>query len=233
MPTKSMLNNKVVDINNLINYKFTADELEEKLRKQGTANVNEKLFKRYELERQLKEAIAQGNDDEINRLQVQLAKESTPKPAFGGGLNKIRPEKHQTPEQRLAELNRRNQRLNSENVRRAQLEERRRNRENAAAIARGEASADPMARVRTIAKTRYDVNTPADTPKKDDAANGASNAAAVSAKDSPVTAVPKVTSATVTQSKPKGIAVIRHRNMDDENIAALDLDLDGDLDLGF
>lgn len=233
MPTKSMLNNKVGDINKLINYKFTSEELEEKLRKQGTGNANEKLFKRYELERQLNEAIAQGNNDEINRLQVQLAKESNPKPAFGGGLNKNRPEKQQAPELRLADLNRRNQRLNSENVRRAQLEERRLNREKAAAVARGEATADPFSRVRTLAKTHHDVNTPRGTPKKEDATNGANGSAApVSVKEPPVTTIRKETT-TVTQTKPKGIAVIRHRNMDDDNIAALDLDLDADLDLGF
>lgn len=230
MPTKSMVSNKVGDINKLINYKFTSEELEEKLRKQGTGNANEKIFKRYELERQLNEAIALGNDDEINRLQVQLAKESNPKPAFGG-LNKSRPEKQQAPELRLADLNRRNQRLNSENVRRAQLEERRLNREKAAAVARGEATADPFSRVRTLAKTHHDVNTPRGTPKKEDAANGTSGSAAP-AKEPPVTTIRKDTT-TVTQSKPKGIAVIRHRNMDDDNIAALDLDLDADLDLGF
>lgn len=227
MPTKSMLGNKVGDINKLINYKFSAEELEEKLRKQGTGNANDKLFKRYELERQLNEAIAQGNDEEINRLQVQLAKESSSK----SGLHKTRPEKQENRDLRLADLNRRNQRLNSENVRRAQLEERRLNREKAAAVARGEATADPFARVRTLAKTHHDVNTPRGTPKKDDAANGASGSPAPTS-ESPAATVRKDTN-TVTQSKPKGIAVIRHKNMDDDNIAALDLDLDADLDLGF
>lgn len=226
MPTKTMLSNKVEDINKLINYKFTAEELEEKLRKQGTGNSNEKLFKKYELERQLNEAIAQGNDDEINRLQVQLAKESSSSKL---GQQKPRAEKQENRDLRLAELNRRNQRLNSENVRRAQLEERRVNREKAAAVARGEATADPFSRVRTLAKTHHDVNTTRVTPKKEDGANNTS--AAVPTKVSPAVTAHKDT--TVTQSKPKGIAVIRHKNMDDDNIAALDLDLDADLDLGF
>jgi RNA polymerase-associated protein RTF1 len=230
IPTKSTLAAKIVDINNLINYKFTPEELEEKLRKQGADNANEKLLKRFELEKKLNEAIAQGNDDEAANIQAQLAKETTSKLAINSSLHKTRPEKQQTPEQRLAELNRRNQKLNSENVRRAQLEERRMNRKNAAAVARGEASADPFARVKTRAKTYHDVNSSVrDTPDKPaDAGDGTPVPKDESPSASQISNTP-----TKVQSKPKGIAVIRHRNMDDDNIAALDLDLDGDLDLGF
>lgn len=226
-----MLTAKVIDINNLINYKFTPEELEEKLKKQGAHNANEKLLKRFELEKKLNEAIAQGNDDEVADLQAQLAKETTSKVAFNGVSHKSRTEKQQTPEQRLAELNRRNQKLNSENVRRAQLEERRMNRKNAAAVARGEANADPFARVRTRAKTYHDVNAgPNTTPGKDGSAD-VGNGSPAPKTESPAT--PQLPSTlTKSQTKPKGIAVIRHRNMDDDNIAALDLDLDGDIDLG-
>lgn len=229
IPTKSMLTSKVVDINNLINYKFTPEELEEKLRKQGADNANEKLLKRFELERKMNEAIAQGNDDEVASIQAQLAKETTSKLAFGPAFNKTRPEKQQTPEQRLAELNRRNQKLNSENVRRAQLEERRQNRKNAAAVARGEASIDPFARVKTRAKTYHDVNsTASSTPVKDEETS-LDNGSSDPKTETPV-AADIIGTPTKIQTKPKGIAVIRHRNMDDDNIAALDLDLDGDID---
>ncbi|OKL62114.1 hypothetical protein UA08_02362 [Talaromyces atroroseus] len=228
IPTKSKLTAKVVDINNLINYKFTREELEEKLKKQGADNANEKLLRRFELEKKLNQAIAEGNDDEVADLQAQLAKETTSKLAFNGAHHKSRPEKQQTPEQRLAELNRRNQKLNSENVRRAQLEERRLNRKNAAAVARGEAPADPFARVRTRAKTYHDVNSgPQATPNKDGSAD-LENGTPATTTESPAT--PQLSSTpSKSQSKPKGIAVIRHRNMDDDNIAALDLDLDIDL----
>ncbi|KUL82500.1 hypothetical protein ZTR_10213 [Talaromyces verruculosus] len=233
VPTKSMLTAKVVDINNLINYKFTPEELEEKLRKQGADNANEKLLKRFELERKLNEAIAQGNDDEVADIQAQLAKETTSKLVFNGSLHKARPEKQQTPEQRLAELNRRNQKLNSENVRRAQLEERRMNRKNAAAVARGEATADPFARVKTRAKTYHDVNSGVSSaPNKEDPADAANGTPAPKSESPSASQISNTP--TKLQPKPKGIAVIRHRNMDDDNIAALDLDLeDGDLDLGF
>jgi RNA polymerase-associated protein RTF1 len=227
IPTRSKLAAKVVDINNLINYKFTREELEEKLKKQGTDNANEKLLRRFELEKKLNEAISEGNDDEVANLQAQLVKETTSKLAFNGALHKSRTEKQQTPEQRLAELNRRNQKLNSESVRRAQLEERRLNRKNAAAVARGEATADPFARVRTLAKTYHDVNSGLQaTPGKDDSTDLGNGT------PGPKTESPAPSTPSKIQSKPKGIAVIRHRNMDDDNIAALDLDLDGDIDLG-
>jgi RNA polymerase-associated protein RTF1 len=193
-----------------------------------------KIWKHLELERELKEAVADGNDDEIARIQAELASDATPKLAFGTTLYKPRSDK-ETQQQRLAEINLRNQRLNTENVRRAQLEERKLNRKTAAAVARGEAVADPFARVKTRAKTHHDVAGGNRTTLKKDGLTEGGNASGTGSP-APGTETPgksgnpkRSETPSGSQPKPKGIAVIRHRNMDDENIAALDLDIDIDI----
>ncbi|PIG84322.1 RNA polymerase II transcription elongation factor Rtf1p [Aspergillus arachidicola] len=225
MATKSTVAEKVVDINRLLNHKFTPEELTEKLRKQGSLDTKSTVFKRMETEKKLKLAKAAGDDAEVERLESELASMSAPKLAFNATSSKPRADKPSEHE-RLLELNLRNQRLNTENVRRAQLEERKASRKAAAAVARGEAQPNPFMRVRTHARTHYDANgngtalseattrdgTPAtgsDTPSKANTPNG--------------TNTPSGSQKNPTKG---GVATIRHRNMDDENIAALDLDLD-------
>ncbi|PLB45795.1 plus-3-domain-containing protein [Aspergillus steynii IBT 23096] len=225
MPTKTMLDDKVADINRLLNHKFTNEELNEKLRKQGFLDSRNKTIRRLENEKQLQIAMAAGDDAEVERLQAELASLGTPK--LGYGNNNAKPQaKKQSEHERLAELNLRNQKLNYENVRRAQLEERKASRKAAAAVARGEATANPFLRVRTHAKTHYDVNTNG-TPGSGDASRDATPATGSdAAPKSNTPSKPSTPSSSQKKATPGGIAKIRHRNMDDENIAALDLDID-------
>lgn len=238
MATKSMLAAKVADINRLLNHQFTKEELNEKLRKQGAFDSKTLIFKRIELEKQLQQAVASGDEDEIAKIEAKMAEISAPKLAFGTSLHKPRSEALDQ-QQRLDEINLRNQKLNAENVRRAQIEEKKASRRIAAAVARGEAVADPFARVKTRARTHYDVsggNNPL-APKKDDLFEGSDRSQTgtpATGTDTPAKADTPKRSVTPsnTQKKPAtkgGIAVIRHRNLDDENIAALDLDIDIDI----
>lgn len=224
MATKSMLADKVVDINRLLNHKFTNEELNEKLRKQGSLDSKTLIFKRMETEKQLKLAKASGDDEEVEALQAQLSQLGGPKPAFG--MTPKPQGKKQSEHDRLAEINLRNQKLNYESVRRAQLEERKASKKAAAAVARGEAAADPFMRVRTLAKTHHDANggSSVPEPKKDGAADNGNNTP-TTGSDTPGKAIPTGSAAAKKPVK-GGIAGIRHQNMDDENIAALDLDLD-------
>ncbi|KAL2819320.1 hypothetical protein BDW59DRAFT_151426 [Aspergillus cavernicola] len=214
MVTKSQLDKKVVDINRLINHKFTNEQLNEKLRKQGSLDSKTTIFKRVDTERQLKLARELGDDAEVERLQAELANQ-TPKLAFGSSHSK--PRAKASEHDRLAQLNLRNQKLNYENVRRAQVEEKKASRKAAAAVARGEAPVNPFLRVKTRAKTHYDVN--GTTLKSEESGSRtASGASKVNTPDR---------NGTPSNSQKKGGATsIRHRNMDDENIAALDLDID-------
>ncbi|KAL1990139.1 hypothetical protein VTN49DRAFT_5978 [Thermomyces lanuginosus] len=222
LPTKSQLAAKVVDINNLINYQFTPEELNEKLRKQGAMSSKQHIWKRLELEKAIKEATAAGDYEEVDRLQAELAAHNAPKLAFGTTLNRPRQEKDEQQE-RLAEINLRNQKLNAENARRAQMEERKLQRKNAAAIARGEASIDPFARVRTVAKTHHDVMG-TNKPKVNHNPPASGTVSPAPASESSKMNSPR-RSETPSSQRTKGISVIRPRNAD-ENIAALDLDID-------
>ncbi|KAL2868641.1 RNA polymerase-associated protein [Aspergillus lucknowensis] len=221
MATRSQVAKKVADINRLLNHKFTNEELNEKLRKQGSLDSKMTVFKRVEIEKKLKLARELGDDTEVERLQAELASQ-IPKLAFGSSTSKPRADKLSEHE-RLAQLNLRNQKLNYENVRRAQLEERKASRRAAAAAARGDAPINPFLRVKTVAKTHHDVNGSTAKPEENGSrgATPASNASKANTPDwgnTPFNSQKK-------QSK-GGVATIRHRNMDDENIAALNLDID-------
>ncbi|PWY80156.1 RNA polymerase II transcription elongation factor Rtf1 [Aspergillus eucalypticola CBS 122712] len=220
MATKSMVANKVTDINRLLNHKFTNEELNEKLRKQGSLDTKYKFFKRVDIEKQLKLAREAGDDAEMERLEAELASMATPKLAVGSNPKPRvdKPSEHE----RLAELNIRNQKLNIENVRRAQIEERKASRKAAAAVARGEAAHNPFMRVRTQARTHYDVNGNG-TPTENNASQENTASETPSKASTPASGTPAGSQKKTSKS---GVASIRHRNMDDENIAALDLELD-------
>ncbi|EAW11598.1 RNA polymerase-associated protein [Aspergillus clavatus NRRL 1] len=220
--TKSTLAEKVADINRLLNHQFTKEELNEKLRKQGSLDNKMRTFKRLETEKQLKLARAAGDDEEVSKLEKELAELAGPKLAVSSHNARPRSKKPSDYE-RLAELNFRNQKLNTESVRRAQLEERRANRKAAAAVARGEAQANPFMRVRTLARTHYDANGNSLTPDS----TASRNETPATASETPSKAgTPKPTGHVQKKQSKGGVATIRHRNMDDENIAALDLDID-------
>lgn len=222
MATKAMLADKVADINRLLNHQFTNEELNEKLRKQGSLDSKTLVYKRMENEKQLKMARASGDDAEVDKLEAQLSHLTGPKLAFGNALLKPQGQKPSEHE-RLAEINMRNQRINYENVRRAQLEERKASKKAAAAVARGGPAADPHMR----AKAMDNGASVSPLPKVDEPAESRDETP-TTGPDTPGQANTPKRSDTPNAKRPikGGIAGIRHRNMDDENIAALDLDLD-------
>lgn len=222
MATQTKLAAKVADINRLINHRFTAEELNEKLRKQGAFDHKKNILRRFDLERDLKFAKANGNMEEAEKLQKDLDQILNPNLSWGTTLAKPAVDKTLSEAERVHQINIRNQKLNYENVRRAQLEERKAARKAAAAVARGEATADPFMRVRTIAKTHHDVSgKPQEVPKSVDATP------TDTPKDSPSHAA--TPNSDLTPKKPKSGFMISYRNTDDENIAALDLDIDIDI----
>ena len=194
--TKSMLANKVADINRLLNHKFTNEELNEKLRKQGSLDNKMYVFRRMETERKLQQAKLSGDKEAIEMLEEQMKEFVAPKLAFGTTLIKPRSNKPTTQE-RLADLNLRNQKLNTENIRRVQLEERKASRKAAAVAAAARAANDPSRGGTPVTATGSPAgsNTPKSTTPSNRPMNG-------------------------------GVGGIRRRNNDDENIAALDLDID-------
>ncbi|KAJ5115102.1 hypothetical protein NUU61_000861 [Penicillium alfredii] len=229
MATRAKLSSKVADINRLINHRFTREELDDKLRKQGAFDHKKNILRRYDLERELKFAKEVGDPEEIEKAEKNLHAFLHPQLSWGTSMHLDGPEKPRLEADRVHQINLRNQKLNYENVRRAQIEERKAARKAAAAVARGEAVADPFMRVRTVAKTHHDVNEkPQQAPKPADAAStDSSKETPKSGTDSPVKAATSKTG--TTPKKPQSGFMISYRNTDDENIAALDLDLDIDI----
>ena len=170
-------------------------------------------------------AKVSGDHDEAERLQKELDQILNPHLSWGTSLNKQPADKTLSEAERVHQINIRNQKLNYENVRRAQLEERKAARKAAAAVARGEATADPFMRVRTVAKTHHDVSDkPQETVIKTEPSLN------VTPKES-ATGTPKASTPAsgVTPKKPKNGFMITYSKNDDENIAALDLDIDIDI----
>ncbi|KAJ5555385.1 Plus-3 [Penicillium sp. DV-2018c] len=223
MATRSKVESKVMDINRLINHTFTREELNEKLRRQGAFDAKKNVLNRLELERNLQYAKANGDAEEIEKIEKELHNLLHPNLSWGTSLAKKESDKAALSEaERVHLINLRNRKLNIENGRRAQLLERKAAKKAAEAVARGEAAPNPFMRVRTVAKTHHDVNgtrkpagadtasqdTPQDTPKSNGSSTKPANPAGVTPK------------------KPKNGFMISYRNTDDENIAALDLDID-------
>ncbi|KAK2747941.1 hypothetical protein FQN57_001532 [Myotisia sp. PD_48] len=234
MPTKSMLDSKVIDINTLLNHEFTKEELEEKLRRQGTNDNKTLVYERIQLERRRHQALASKDEAALAECDAELARLTGPKLAFGTALVKPR-SSEKSQQERLADLNLRNQKINTENVRKAQLAERKAAKIAAAAVARGEAVADRFARVKTRARTYYASDgghlvpiKPEDTSDRSRAITPNTDGNTPKQTSTPSGSLtPSNSQASGPAFKPrKGIPVIRHRPTDEENIAALDLDID-------
>ncbi|KAJ5918212.1 hypothetical protein N7454_010587 [Penicillium verhagenii] len=225
MATQTKLAGKVNDINRLINHRFTAEELSEKLRRQGALDQKRNVRKRFDLEKELQTAKINGATEEIERLQKELDAIVSPNLSWGTTMNKPVVEKPLSEAERVHIINVRNQKLNYENVRRAQLDERKAARKAAAAVARGEAVADPFMRVRTVAKTHHDVSDKALDEVKVEEATPTEVKDSKPATDSSKASTPNPGFT----PKKKGGFMISYRNTDDENIAALDMDIDIDI----
>ncbi|KAI5290744.1 hypothetical protein KEM54_000578 [Ascosphaera aggregata] len=245
MPTKSQVIDKVTDINNLINHSFTKEELDEKLKRQGAASSKQIAFERLRLEKERAKAIAANDEALIAECDENLRRLIGPaKLAFGTSLNKNTATKPSSTDsaERLQELNRRNARLNAENVRRAQLEERRQHKLKAAKFTRQEiAGKDKMQTAQTQSsapiKSTESGSTSASVTatsggwlkdegssrSQDTRSNGINNYSSSGPPSS------QTSTAAAAAAKKSSIPSIRHRPTDDDNIAALDLGLDIDM----
>ena len=167
LPNKKFLVSKIDEINRLVNHTFTPQELQEKLERSGVLRQKANAIQRQTLLVNRQNAEAAGDADLLAALDAELRALEGPKLAFGTTLQRAAPERprEKTQQERLAELNAANRRANTENIRRAQLAEQRAQAAHRRAVERGEAQADPFARVKILAKTHFDVNGPGAVPK--------------------------------------------------------------------
>ena len=230
LPTKAFLSDKIDEINNLINHKWNNEEIKARLARKNELRKRFDPAERERVARLLEEAREKGDDQKMEELQEQLDKMGSQRLAFRTSLALTKntdSAANSSEQDRLAERNRENRRLNAEAVRKAQLKEKAKTRQIEQALQRGEqVEDDPSRRVKTKAKFVHDIN---ETVEKKSAANGSG------------TATPNGTpKASTTKSMPahlaklqsekhsgqKGVPTIHKPLVDDDVIGALDLDID-------
>lgn len=184
---------------------------------------------RNRIEKEMKDAIARGDEKNLAQLKTELVELEGPRLAYSTSMQPS-PKKNIAPtglsqQERLAILNRQNRQKNQQEVRQAQINERRAHKATEAAIARGEdVVTDHSRRVVTKAKFKHDVTDNGKLPP-----SGASTPAVgtpdLSAKKvtTPIPYLQKL------QNNKKGIPTIRRPLMDDDIIGGLDFDIDIDL----
>ncbi|TVY29574.1 RNA polymerase-associated protein [Lachnellula hyalina] len=234
LPTKPKLLQKVADINNLVNRSWTEAELQEKLTKSG-ALVNRFIpIERSRLTNLIKEAKNAGHTEKEELLKKELEDLDGPKLAYSTSMRPS-PKKStvsasgMSQQERLAILNKQNRRKNAEEVRQAQINERRAVKMTEAAIARGEDVAeDTSRRLKTRAKFKHDV-TDTGMKKTDSERSGTNTPTSGTPKlnaKKPSTPLPHLAKL---QAENNGIPTLRRPLMDDDIIGAIDLGIDLEL----
>lgn len=233
LPTKSFLVTKILEFDAVVRRQFTDEELTEKLKRQGVMQKKDAYFERNSINTRRRAAEVKGDEAAIAKCDVELAALDGPKLKYGTFLvdPKAKPVVAAAPTQqeRLAELNRANRKANRENVRKAQLAERKAERINREAVQRGEAMPNSFARVKTYAKTHHDANESLNPHLARQ--NGGSRDISRSATPAAVT-TSKVEAAKPMFPSPaqkftaSGMPILGNRNMDDEIIASMDLGID-------
>lgn len=237
LPTKRFLQQKLLDIESLIRHTFTEAELQEKLRRSGVLNQGSDHLERETINKRRRAAVENEDEAAIAKCDAELAALSGPKLMYGTSL--VAPQTqiptapiHPSQQDRLAELNIRNRKANREDVRKAQLAERKADRLAREAVQRGEALQNPFARVKTYAKTHHDINQSL-TPQRVGQQVGSRD---ISRSGTPAdTTTPKPEETKPAFASPpqlftaSGMPMLGSRNMDDEIIASLDMGIDIEL----
>lgn len=181
----------------------------------------------------IKDAKAAGNDERVEHLKAELQALEGPKLAFGTSMRstpKTGP-KEISQQERLAILNKENRRKNAEEVRQAQIKERRAIMATEAALARGEnVVEDHSRRVKTKAKFKHDASTT--LGKKSETASGSNTPSANTPTVKPKsdsTPLPHIQLLEKMRNENKGLPTIRRPLCDDEIIGAIDLGIEIEL----
>ena len=124
LPTRRTTVIKIEAINNLIGHRFSEAEITEKMKKQHDleATIN-RTAEKEEIKEQISAARRAEDWDKVDELEEKLTSIIPVKLAYGTTIQRPQSTYVNREAQKLAELNLRNQRLNAENVRKAELAE--------------------------------------------------------------------------------------------------------------
>jgi len=236
LSTMSFVNEKLDGINKLLNHVWTDYEINEKVKRSGVYAAKYAGIDRTRLLQDRQRLVEQGDEAAIARVDQSLAALDGPKLAFGTSLtssaSKPPAPKGASQQERLAAINKANRLAAHEQLRKAQLAEKRAERETQDKIARGEAQANPFARVKTRAKVHHDapdgngLQIPSGKAL-DDLFGGDGSDISRAGTPKPAngngTSTPKTSKLS---SVPTGIPSFKKRNMDDEILSEIDLGID-------
>ncbi|KAL8916663.1 MAG: hypothetical protein Q9172_006203 [Xanthocarpia lactea] len=240
LPAKPFLIGKIADINRLINHQFTPEEIQKKLERSGVLQQRFNTIERASLVNRRQKAEARGDEEAVVQLTKEITEIDGPKLAFNTSLYKTSTKPTNagpTQQERLAELNRANRKANAADVRKAQQAERRAEALARKRVERGEAVADPFARVKTRPRTNYDAGGEHLAPPKaaakavddlfEDGTKSNSRAGTPGRAGTPVqNGAMKSVTPQPPQERVNGLPKIGKRNMDDDVIGAMDLGID-------
>jgi len=232
IPTHTSLDGKINELHRLINHTFTDEELQRKLQRSGALQNRMAPLDRISIANRRRAAEEREDEATVAACNAELAELNGPRLKYGTSLEQPRVQNQApaepTQQERLAELNRSNRKKNTEEIRKAQLAEKRAARLAREAVQRGEAIQDPHARVKTHAKTHHDIHESLAPHRAKQQASSRN----ISRSVTPAAGTPKLKPTMVPspQVKPlltaSGLPVLSSRNMDDEIIGSMDMGID-------
>lgn len=128
MPTQGQINNKLEQINKLINHRFTDAEISQKIKaQQDLVDTVNRTNEKQQLKQKIQDAEDAGDDETVKDLEDQLMNLVPIKLAFGTSLqsNHSSMTRTTTDADRLAELNRRNKQISDQNIQKQAMLKRR------------------------------------------------------------------------------------------------------------
>ena len=126
MPTRGQINTKLDQINKLITHRFTDAQISNKLKQQSAvSDMVSRTTEKNEIKDQIRDAEDRGDDDAVRELEEKLMNIVPMKLAFGTSMHPANTQKQNNDIDRVAELNRRNQRQTTENIQKAAMLKRR------------------------------------------------------------------------------------------------------------
>lgn len=119
-PTRTQIGRKLDDIHALLDHQWTDEDIQNRLNKDKAMRAKHMNFGRDRIIRRRDEAASRGDDTVVARCNQELAAYDAggPKPDLKVG---VAPNNRHAQQERLAQLNRQNRKLNSEEVRKAQI----------------------------------------------------------------------------------------------------------------
>ena len=222
-PLLSFLQTKCTGIHDLLNRNWSDEDINERLRRANA--VQSSVSERDKLQRERRAAEAKYDEGAIAKIDAQLTSLEQRLPAPSRAV----PKKEMTQQEKLAARNIANRKANIDNIRKAQIADRAKEKKLAEAMARGDVlGANTHARVKTIPKTIYKAEEM--TWARDDGELDALFGSEATTREStPVPAPAKKLEVSKLAKSGLGIGSFSKKKKDEDLMATMDLGIEIDI----